>query len=117
MRLPRFRLRTVLLTVALISLALAGWKVVVDGPRTHWLLLKLRFGGLLSLRDPDNKLSGPPVGRQSKRRLPFAFCPVRRAEVTTAVPISVIREGEAPAEPHPRLGRSLALPKIGTRGG
>jgi HEAT repeat protein len=56
MRLPRFRLRTVILAIAIVALVLAGWKVVDDGPRTHWLLLKLRFGGVEARRSASDEI-------------------------------------------------------------
>lgn len=52
MRLPRFRfrIRTFLLLVALVALALVGQKIYRDGPETHWLLLRLRFGSVQARR-------------------------------------------------------------------
>lgn len=46
MRRPRFRLsvRRSLALVVLIALGLTGWRIYVDGPHTHWLALKLRYG-------------------------------------------------------------------------
>lgn len=52
MRLPRFRLRvrTLLVLVALVALALVGLRTYRDGPETHWLLMKLRHGNVEARR-------------------------------------------------------------------
>ncbi len=46
----RFRIRTLLLLVALVALALTGQRLYRDGPETHWLLLKLRYGNVEARR-------------------------------------------------------------------
>jgi HEAT repeat protein len=52
MRLPRLRhrIRTLLLLVALVALALIGQRIYQDGPEAHWLLLKLRYGTVAARR-------------------------------------------------------------------
>ncbi len=52
MRFPRlsFRLRTLLVLVALVALALVGYRIYLDGPAAHWLLLKLRYGNVETRR-------------------------------------------------------------------
>lgn len=44
MKRPRLGLRTLLFAVALMGLIFGAWRIAVDGPRTHWILLKLRYG-------------------------------------------------------------------------
>ncbi len=52
MRLPRirFRIRTLLLIVALSGLGLAGVRIYRDGIEAHWLVLKLRYGSVEARR-------------------------------------------------------------------
>ena len=40
----RLRVRTLLSLVVLVALVLTGLRVYNDGPESHWLLLKLRYG-------------------------------------------------------------------------
>jgi HEAT repeat protein len=46
MRLPRFRfrIRTLLLLVAFVAVALVAQRIYLDGPDAHWIVLKLRYG-------------------------------------------------------------------------
>jgi len=50
MRLPRYRIRTLLILVALVAVALFGQRVYRDGPEAHWLALKLRYGNVAARR-------------------------------------------------------------------
>ncbi len=52
MRLPkiRFRIRTLLLLVALVALGLFAHRIYRDGPEAHWLVLKLRYGNVAMRR-------------------------------------------------------------------
>jgi hypothetical protein len=87
MRLPRLRLRlrTLLLLVALVALALIGQRIYHDGPEAHWLLLKLRYGNIEARRSAavqarqsegeamfhnlvDSVLSGPANPQTSEAR-------------------------------------------------
>lgn len=58
MRLPRFRfhIRTLLLIVALVALALVGQRIYRDGPEAHWLVLKLRYGNVETRRAAANEV-------------------------------------------------------------
>jgi hypothetical protein len=47
---PRFRIRTLLLVVALVAFALVAQRAYRDGLETHWLLLKLRYGDVATRR-------------------------------------------------------------------
>ena len=53
MRRLRFRvgLRGLAALVALVALGLFGWRVYREGLGEHWMLLKLRLGGVLARRD------------------------------------------------------------------
>jgi hypothetical protein len=52
MRRLRFRLtiRRLALLIVLVALGLVGWRVYREGPETHWLLLKLRYGDVETRR-------------------------------------------------------------------
>jgi|GEM_PF-6763694 len=67
MRLPRFhfRVRTLLALVVLIALALVGRRIYHDGPEAHWLLLKLRHGGVEARRSAAREARD----REGKRML------------------------------------------------
>ena len=48
---PRFRVRTLLVLVALSAVALWGAKIVQDGPSTRWQILKFRHGSPATRRE------------------------------------------------------------------
>jgi HEAT repeats len=56
MRLPRlrFHIRTLLLFVAIVALALVGQRIYLDGPEAHWLVLRLRYGDVETRRAAAN---------------------------------------------------------------
>lgn len=72
MRLPRLslRLRTLLLLVALVALALVGHRIYLDGPDAHWLLLKLRYGNVEARRSATLQARESAYGLEPAFSLP-----------------------------------------------
>jgi hypothetical protein len=98
----RFRIRTLLLLVALVALGLFAQRIYRDGPEAHWLVLKLRYGNVAMRR------SAALQARESEGRAMFLDLIARASRQTSDPQLRRRQRGAGTL-------RSGVPPRIGVR--